>query len=194
MRLTPSILILLCGTASAAETWRWVDENGVVHFSDQPGAPNAELVELRAAPPTGSVPPPQVTLPARSDSQPFRYTSCAIASPIADQVFVNERSVSVSLNIRPGLQPGHRISVQLDGRPVTGWPADAQGYQIQDLPRGSHTLTAVIHDETGRVSCNSGALTFHVRLPSALSPGSQSARQRTGVQGVPTVPRAGGNR
>ena len=39
-------LMLLAGTASAAEAWRWVDKNGVVHYGDQPRQ-DARFLEVK---------------------------------------------------------------------------------------------------------------------------------------------------
>jgi len=46
--------VLACTVAVSATVYRWVDENGVVHFSDQPHE-NAEKVQLKA-PQTYSAP------------------------------------------------------------------------------------------------------------------------------------------
>jgi hypothetical protein len=181
MRLLTSILFLLCGTAAAADTWRWVDKDGVVHFSDQP-SPGAERLELKSAPRSGSVvPPPSTPRPVTGPATPFSYSTCAFSSPSGDQVFNAVTQVSASLNILPALQPGHRIAVQLNGRPVTGWSPGSQNTLLQNLNRGSYSLNATIFDAQGKPVCNSGTLTFHIRQPSLLSPGAQSARQRSGA-------------
>jgi hypothetical protein len=171
MRILTSILcLLLSGWATAAETYRWVDKDGVVHYSDQPN-PGAERIELNAAPAPGSVAPGPQPRTSSTPLVPFTYTSCGIASPNADQVFLNVRTVSVSLNILPALQSGHRITVQMNGRPISDWPAASSGHLLRDVSRGSYTLQAGIQDANGRQICTSGALTFHVRQPSLLSPG-----------------------
>ena len=44
-----TLLLLVCSLAVAATTvYRWVDEDGVVHYSDQPH-PNAEKLQVHAA-------------------------------------------------------------------------------------------------------------------------------------------------
>ena len=45
------ILLILAGlalslAAASQEIYRWVDKNGVVHYSDQPGSPNAVLIDV----------------------------------------------------------------------------------------------------------------------------------------------------
>ena len=43
-----TLISLACSLALAATVYKWVDENGVVHYSDQPH-PNAQKVQLKAA-------------------------------------------------------------------------------------------------------------------------------------------------
>ena len=44
------LLIAAAGLAAAAETYRWVDKDGHVHYSDRP-RPGAERIELESAAP-----------------------------------------------------------------------------------------------------------------------------------------------
>ena len=44
------VLLLACGAASAAGVYKWVDENGKVHYGDHPGNSSAREVTLPAAP------------------------------------------------------------------------------------------------------------------------------------------------
>ena len=79
-----TLLSLACSGLLAATVYRWVDENGVVHYSDQSHA-NAEKVQI-SAPQTfrgqqsnnaANTPPrdPQASAPAPA------YAGCAIAQP-----------------------------------------------------------------------------------------------------------------
>jgi len=172
-------LLLASGPIIAAETWRWVDKDGVVHYSDRPqdAAQNgAERVDLLAAPRPGSVTPTPTRSPSSADAQPFKYAGCEVVSPNQDQVFLNVRSVSVSLSILPALQLDHTIVVRLNGSPVQGWPSTGTGYVLNDLPRGSFTVTAQVLDPRGSVVCSSSPRTFHIRQPSILTPGARNAR------------------
>src|SRR5438105_149026 len=151
MRLRLSILCLLfaSGPITAAETWRWVDKDGTVHYSDRPqdGAQNgAEKVQLESAPKPGSVAPVNGGPPPSGAAKPFKYAACEIASPNQDQVFQNVRSVSVSLNVLPSLQPEHTISVRMNGTRVAGWPPASTSFVLSDLPRGSFSISAQVLD------------------------------------------------
>lgn len=52
--LLAGTMLLAAGTA-LAEVYKWVDDNGQVHYSDRASAPSADKVKLPAAPP--SAPP-----------------------------------------------------------------------------------------------------------------------------------------
>jgi hypothetical protein len=173
MRILTSILcLLLSGWATAAETYRWVDKDGMVHYSDQPH-PGAERVELLTAPPPGSVAPVAPQARPTTPLAPFVYAGCEITSPNADQVFFSVPAVSVSLTVLPALQSGHRITMQVNGRALAEWPPSSSGFMLQNLNRGSYSLQARILDENGRAVCTSRTLNFHIRQPSLLSPGRQ---------------------
>ncbi|RYZ66088.1 MAG: DUF4124 domain-containing protein, partial [Proteobacteria bacterium] len=155
MRWSTSILCLICGTAAAAQTYRWVDKDGEVHYSDQP-APGAEKIELPSAPNPGSVVPRNVPSlsPGTNPAASVRYTGCSVASPGAEEVLFNVREASVSLNVQPaGLQSGHRVRVTVNGAPVANWPSGSTGFQLVNLGRGSFTVAATIEDERGRIVC-----------------------------------------
>lgn len=188
MRCLTSILCLVLGTvAHAAETWRWVDANGVIHYSDQP-QPGAERVELQSAPLPGSTTPPAPP-PSRAATPTERveYT-CGIIAPTPDQVFFNVQSVNVALRVQPALQEGQAIRVQLNGRPVTDWPASSTNHPLQNLSRGSFEIVVLVTGPGGDIACRSAPVTFHIRQPSLLSPARQG--QRGTVPAAPAAPRA----
>ena len=46
-----AMVCLLAGNAAADEIYRWVDENGVIHFSDlKPGAAESETIQVEGGP------------------------------------------------------------------------------------------------------------------------------------------------
>lgn len=61
MQFRPLIImsLLLAAVTAEAQVYKWVDENGKVHFGDQPPRKKpdaAEKVELKVAPKTGNAP------------------------------------------------------------------------------------------------------------------------------------------
>jgi hypothetical protein len=195
MRKLTCFLLAGCAAASAADTWRWVDANGVTHFSDQP-VPGAEKVQLQSAPKPGSVAPkpaPQAT--ASNQYRPQNYGACRVTSPENEQVFNSVNAVSAAIDLQPELQPGHRVRVYLNGRTVGNWPDDALSHMLTDLSRGSYTVSVQVLDESGRPVCSGAGISFHVRQPSLLAPIAPPQprggnRGVPGVPGVPSVPRS----
>jgi hypothetical protein len=183
-------LALLCVFAVAAhaeELWRWVDENGVVHYSDRPH-PGAERIQLRA--PQTFTPPPVQERPrsqptdAEADAGP-RYSGLRIESPAAGEMLWNiGGALPVQLSISPALSPDHQLRLFLDGRPVPNIPQATQ-FTINEVFRGEHQLRAAIVDGNGRELASSEAVTFYVQQTSIQNPNNPAARPR------PT-PRSGG--
>ena len=162
--------ILLFTGVVFAQAYKWVDEDGVVHYSDRPH-PGAEIIELpRYSPPGRAAPTPRPTVrrPGRDETseedqpaKPFSYESLAIATPAPEETLWNiEGTLNVTLDVQPALQPGHRVRVYFDGeaRMVNG-----TSFQIQEVYRGVHNVQAEILDETGKLMIRSLPNRFYVQ-------------------------------
>ncbi|MDR2214380.1 MAG: DUF4124 domain-containing protein [Nevskiaceae bacterium] len=174
MRKLACLLVLVCGVTalSAAETWRWRDADGVVHFSDVP-VPGAERVTLNSAPKPGSTAPVsnpdsrrEFVAPDEPGVSPIvPYQRCVITSPGNDQVFQNETAVQVTLDLQPGRQADHQILMLFDGQPAGTWDTFSAAGALSGLTRGTHTLVARVVDGAGRPLCISPLVSFHILLP-----------------------------
>jgi hypothetical protein len=175
MRILAALLSMLFAlSAAAAEMWRWKDADGVVHYSDRP-VQGAEQINVTATQrSTGAIRPPPA--PAAPPPPPVAsYTRCEVASPTNDQVFNNTSTVNVSVAVDPALQPGHQVQVFLNGSVYVGWPPAQLGYTMQNVYRGSYTLSVRILDFNGRPLCSGSTVNFHVRQASLLSPARRPA-------------------
>jgi len=174
MRALPFTLIcIFCSSLAAAATvYKWVDENGVVHYSDQPHE-NAEKVPLKA-PQTYTAPKTQSAPMRPFDDRPQKsapvYQSCGLSQPAADQVYTNTDTVTAGVTTQPAVRPGDTAVVTLDGQRVPGVPASGGQFTISPVDRGTHSIQVVVVDPTGVTVCSSPAVTFHVQQPSLLSP------------------------
>src|ERR1700727_286974 len=94
MRGLPLLLMLAaCASLAAATVKKWVDDNGVTHYSDQPN-PKAQELEIGDAQTYGSKAAP-LAVPAASAEAPTAATSvCMIDSPAVGQVFLDTYSIS----------------------------------------------------------------------------------------------------
>jgi Domain of unknown function (DUF4124) len=165
-----TLLSVLCTAAFAGSVYKWVDENGVTHYSDQPHE-NAQKVTL-AQPQTYKAPkpPPEQPSAAAPPKAPPPYSSCAIAQPANDDTFQNATSVSAAVATNPGVRPGDEVVLLLDGSRVASFPPNGGSTTINGIDRGSHSLQAIIRDGAGQVVCQSTNVTFTVLQPSVLNP------------------------
>jgi hypothetical protein len=165
-----TLLSIVCTAAGAATVYKWVDENGVTHFSDQPHE-NAQKVQV-AEPQTYSA-PPRAAAPAsspRTAPPPApTYQSCDLVAPTNDQTFPNASSVTASVQLDPPPRAGDQVFLLLDGARLSGLPTMGSSFTLP-VERGSHSLQAVVQDSEGHVVCQSSSVMFHVLQPSLLNP------------------------
>ena len=182
------IFLILAGlilplAAAPQEIYRWVDKDGIVHYSDQPGSPNAELITV-VAPNAyeSSGDSASSTQPPTDDGRDSPlYGSLEIVQPSQDQVFFGSNTtVNVVTSLEGELQPEHTILMYVDGelRYTIGGVVS-----LMNLPRGSHFVRAVVFDNNTRQALiSSPQVTFHIRQASTRNP-------QTPVPPRPQVPR-----
>jgi hypothetical protein len=157
---------LLAASAALAQAYRWVDDEGVVHYSDRP-EPGAKQVVLPKSNTTTirryeSTSNPAAATDAPAETGPFRYESLEFASPVAEETLWNiEGVLNVSLTLTPGLQPGHQVRLYFDGdaQPVMS----GLSTQIDEVFRGVHNIQAEVIDETGTLMIRSRPNRFYVQ-------------------------------
>lgn len=178
MRRSLFTLISLAGLLSpallaGATVYKWVDENGVVHYSDQPhadaqkvqvpGAQTYKATEAAPAAPPGMPQPPAV-------ASPPAYAGCAIAQPTEDQVLLGIDSLTIIVRTDPALHPGDKVYLTMDGQPLNGGAPTGSQYLLTPVDRGTHVLQAVVRNSDGGLQCQTPGITFNVRQPSVLAP------------------------
>ena len=174
MRLT-ALLMLLFLLPVHAEIYRWVDDSGNVVFSDEP-QPGAERVDL---PPATTYTPvdeealtddilklsPDVEDTQQADVPDYEIR---IVAPANDEsIWVNNGDVTVSMIVEPSLdaERGDKVMLQLDGEAVSE-PRSATSFQLNNLSRGTHTLNAMVVDDSGATLTSTGTVTFHLHRAS----------------------------
>ena len=177
LRIVLTIAVLALAAPASAKVYKWVLEDGTVIFSDRPQDEKAEEVELR---PTQTYTAPTYTAPTPTrnsgegagtapagDDKPFTgYKKFDIVSPAHDAVIrENTGAVTVSLQLDPVLQSGHQIEVKLDGK-VLGKGA-SPSVALNGVPRGTHSLEAIIKDESGRTVATASPVLFHLKQHAA---------------------------
>lgn len=162
----------------AAETgYRIVHPDGTVEYSDQP-AQKAEEIPLQeiSTYPGGGTPSSVISQSAGKKNNATRdsedYTLFTIASPQNNQtLWFDEQGMTVAIHIGPKLVEGDMLAVYIDGKLVATGVATT--YQIKDIFRGTHALTASILDSQGVVLRQAGPVVFHMRQHSRLYPQDQ---------------------
>lgn len=178
-------LLVLLGLAplavQAGDVYKYVDDRGVVHYTDKPpaGVKKADLPELQTyssepssstdqySAGSSSADTGPVLLPPEAAALGF-YSSVKITSPAPDETFhTADAQVTVAASVQPGLQSaqGHHLVFYVDG---IVRPTDQSSIVLQGVERGSHTVSAAVLDAGGRVLTQSPPVSFHM-LPPTVS-------------------------
>lgn len=168
-----TILTLVAAGAVYAQAYRWVDANGITHYADRP-QPGAVRIELPKSPGQRTI----VTRPAPGKSaQPIRavpaepdlaYQSLNVASPGAEETLWNiGGTLSVSLNLQPALQPGHRLRAYFDGEPQM---VSGTSFEIAEVYRGVHNIQVEVIDQAGQLQIRSQTNRFYVQQNTVVTP------------------------
>jgi hypothetical protein len=173
MRTALYVLLALSVPAFAGQTvYKWVDEKGVTHFSDQPVA-GAEKVELSSGS-SRSTPAPTYSAPRAQDTPADKgpaYSRFVIESPQQDEAVINTGGVvRVTVGSSPQLAGAHQIVFYLDGSAVADADPHSSTHEFTTMPRGTHTIKAVVSTLQGVKIQETPTVTFHVRQESAAQP------------------------
>ena len=158
------ILLLPLTLVAQEQIYRSVDDQGQPVFSDQAGE-GSQPVTLA---PTNTVPPGTLSpdVDQAAAQSPSDY-AVAIRSPSNDESFVNTGgSFSVVADIQPAPESGAMVQLLVDGA-VYGEPQAGGVFELNGLPRGSHTLQVEVIDAQGSSLGASDAITVHVHQASS---------------------------
>jgi hypothetical protein len=176
----------VCASAWSATVYKWVDDSGVTHYSDQPN-PKAEKLQISGAQTYGSqaaaVAPAAPTAPAG----PMAATPvCVIDTPGAGQVFLDTFSITGHVTLAHVGGEGSQTTLRMDGQDISGLLGPDGSFALSQVDRGDHSLTLQVTNARGDVTCQANAVTFSIRQRNAVVPGVPTA------PGVPAAPRAPG--
>lgn len=168
-----ALIAVLAASAAPAQVYRWVDEDGVVHYSDTPH-PGAEEIQLPDDGPTApgrAFESLQRTPPTNGDEaqQPATpgYERVRFVAPAPEETLWNiGGELTVRLDVQPALRPGHQVRVYFDGEPR---PASGLTVELQEVWRGTHNLQAEVLNEQGQLMIRSEPIRFYVHQTSILN-------------------------
>jgi hypothetical protein len=164
------LLGLISATALAdngtTTVYKWVDAQGVVHYSDQPH-PNAQKLEVRGAQTFSSLPAsPSASAPVETQPSGPAYDNCSISQPADQQMLMNVYNATATVQTSPPLRAGDQVHLFVDGKQIQG-SGTAFTFPVF---RGQHSVQAVIEDSTGQIVCETSSVTFFVHQPSIQNP------------------------
>jgi hypothetical protein len=167
--------LLAALAAQAAVVYRWVDADGVVHYSDQP-VPGAEKIvtagrsslngSSAAAPPGNSNPNGQQ--PRTGAATQARPAAITLVSPQPDQNFFNNEPINVALS-QQELKAEESVTWHLNGKELDQPPTATQ-FVLPNPGRGIFAIAATITNQTTGEVESTPSVTFYVHEPSLLSP------------------------
>jgi hypothetical protein len=159
------------------QVYKWVDKNGVIHYSGQPpaeGATPAKLPPLQTfkggtAPDLNKFakPGPGGTAPAGGP------VNIELVTPSNEETFRGgERVVPVAVMVTPQIGPGQKLIYLLDGAAASP-PTTDTSFAFADVDRGSHTVSVMLVGPAGEEIASSGSVTVYVHPPIADQAGQQ---------------------
>ena len=171
MRILILLLSLVLASAAVAkdEVYKWVDDKGVVHYTDKPPTENAQPAKL---PPLqtykgGTTPDLKRFDKATKNGKPVGLAQIDLVTPGHDETFRGgERTVPVAVVVTPPLTADQRLIYLLDGKPAST-PTSDTSYAFTNVDRGSHTASAMLVDTAGNEIATSTSVTFHMKPPVA---------------------------
>ena len=182
---TPGLLLLalvllmlvssIISGAQAAQTkiYKTVDEDGNVVFTDMPPKSDQDAEQVIVQTPNSfaseeaSGPREEWIVEEGAEGEElaeelFRYSSVQIVSPANDEtVRANDGSVSVVAASRPRMKRGHVMRILIDGSPVQ--EGSQTTFNLENVDRGTHSVSAEIVDGSGNVLSSSNASVFHLQ-------------------------------
>lgn len=182
---------LLLTTATFGAVYKWTDNKGTVHYSDQlqPGAAEVKTVPIQTYKPS---PVRSRSTASTGDSgKSAAYATLAFVSPANDATIRdNQGNVAIQLTIAPPLRSGHSIALSIDGT-RQGQTVTTTTFTLSNVARGTHTLLASVVDAQGTELKTSAPLTLHMVRQSELFKPQNPDQPREGpIQPVPRAPQA----
>ncbi len=175
------LLVLVALPALAQTVYRWVDKQGVVHYSDQPhqGAQQVELGSATVLPfkvPAQAEKPQTMPVPA-SVAKPA-YQVRILAPAPGSTIWPVNYKVHAKVQVTPPPGGGVLLKYELDGK-MMGKPTAHTSVVLKPVYRGTHTLKVSLVGPKGE-SLASGESKFYARQHSLLHPGRPRSRSGGG--------------
>ncbi|WP_318473076.1 DUF4124 domain-containing protein [Photobacterium leiognathi] len=168
--LGPVLMTLIWTAASSAQAstiYSWTDENGVVHFTDQPQTPDATAYPLSVTEVSGNIEQTADTIAAQTTDvavveEPAKnITTVSLVSPMHEQTIRNnEGIINIHAVTNSKLNNQTQAQLVLDGV-VKGDPQTELTWTLYNVDRGSHQLQIQLV-KGGKVIASSDSITVYM--------------------------------
>ncbi|CDT89090.1 DUF4124 domain-containing protein [Vibrio coralliirubri] len=167
-------------SCSAQTVYTWVDEDGVLHFSDNPSAQDAEALRLPDVQASAPTPKFEASTPVDAAASSTTKTAAktqaetetterelptqltlTMLTPVHDQTIRNNRGlipIQIELNRKLGI--GEQLQLMLDGRRY-GAPQTQPIWELKGIDRGTHTIAIQAH-RSGKLIASTSPVTVYL--------------------------------
>ncbi len=171
--LCSALLLPLIAGAGQPVIYRWVDENGTVHYSDtappDKSAQAADLPQLTIVPAKKIKPKKSADQKDQGDKQKdgtqdlATFDDLRLVRPKAEEnLWGTGGTVTAEVAFSGRLPRGYAIQFVLDGKALK--PVRKKTYVIREVIRGEHTLYAqIIEINSGQVVAKTDPVTFYLK-------------------------------
>ncbi|WP_318496262.1 DUF4124 domain-containing protein [Photobacterium leiognathi] len=168
--LGPVLITLIWTVTSSAQAstiYSWTDENGVVHFTDQPQTPDATAYPLSVTEVSGNIEQTADIIAAQTTDvavveEPAKtITTVSLVSPMHEQTIRNnEGIINIHAVTNSKLNNQTQAQLVLDGV-VKGDPQTELTWTLDNVDRGSHQLQIQLV-KGGKVIASSDSITVYL--------------------------------
>jgi len=164
MKILIITISLLLAADVSAELYKWIDQDGITHYTDKRPDDAAQQQEL-----SGYLARISNKKEPKVIESETPYPDFSITSPAQGETVRNaEAEMDIAIQIDPPLTEKHFLQVYLDGLEV-GEQTKSTELRLQQVRKGTHRLQARIIDESGQTISTTPEVTFQFREPADLT-------------------------
>lgn len=168
--IVSTLLYLLTSLAIAeSKIYRWIDEDGKIHFSDTavPGTEEFDMKEINLVPVNAQQNNAfEDKLSFDDEKKEIIDYQATITSPENDKPLrSNEGTINIHVAVEPEKENTHTLQLYLDGKKL-GSPQISPAIRAQNIDRGTHQVQVELLDENGNGLAKTQVVTVHLQRAS----------------------------
>ncbi|MCL1125181.1 DUF4124 domain-containing protein [Shewanella surugensis] len=155
MRLFIIITMILVNSFSYATVYKWIDEEGQIHYTDKP-INDAIAVEFEDNTKNHVSMPPPPSIPNNSPQKPksIKY-QLTITNPVEEETIRNNSGYfTVSTQLNPKAPAQSKLQLYLDNQAL-GKPQTSSIFTLKNINRGQHSIIIKLLDKNGKIIASS---------------------------------------